>query len=147
MIYDIWFSRIDICNDIKLKLLEKFDITDIWNFSKSDFFKLGLKENTIKQILDIKYREKLEKYETYLVKNKISLIKFNDKEYPYKLLNISSKPAYIYVRGNKEILDDDSVAIIGSRMCTENGKNIAYNTAKELGNRNINTISGLAIRC
>ena len=47
---------------------------------------------------------------------------------------------------NKEILDDDSVAIIGSRQCTENGKRLAYNTAKELGNKNINTISGLAIR-
>lgn len=145
-IYDIWFSRIDISNDVKLRLLEKFDVTTLWNFTKNELLELGLLENTINQILDNNYRKNLEKYASYFAQNGIELITAKQANYPEKLLNISSRPAYIYVRGNKEILDDDSVAIIGSRRCTENGKRLAYNTAKELGDRNINTISGLAIR-
>ena len=145
-VYDIWFSRIDISNDIKLRLLEKFNVTTLWNFSKNELLELGLLESTINQILDSNYRKDLEKYERYFIRNGIDLITIKQANYPEKLLNISSRPAYIYVRGNKEILDDDSVAIIGSRICTENGKKIAYNTAKELGDKNINTISGLAIR-
>lgn len=145
-IYDIWFSRIDISNDVKLRLLEKFDVTTLWNFTNNELFELGLLESTINQILDNNYRNNLEKYVRYFAKNGIELITVKQANYPVKLLNISSRPAYIYVRGNQEILDDDSVAIIGSRQCTENGKRLAYNTAKELGNKNINTISGLAIR-
>ena len=107
---------------------------------------MGLLECTISQILDSNYRNNLEKYKKYLERKGIDLITIKQTSYPEKLLNISSRPAYIYVRGNKDVLEDDSVAIIGSRECTENGKRLAYNTAKELGNKNINTISGLAIR-
>jgi DNA processing protein len=145
-IYDIWFSRIDISNNIKLKLLENFEVSKIWNFKQKELLELGLKDITINQILDKKYKEKLEKYEEYLLKNKIELLKFTDISYPQKLLNISALPAYIYVKGSKEILDDDSIAIIGSRNCTNYGKKIAYKTAKELGDKNINVVSGLAIR-
>lgn len=144
--YDIWFSRVEISNRIKLELTEKFEVSQIWNLGYTDLEELGLKEITIRQILEKTYREKLEQYENYLEKNKIELITLKDKEYPDKLKNIPDMPAYIFIRGNKEILDDESVAIIGSRMCTEDGKKIAFNTAKELGDKNINVISGLALR-
>lgn len=144
--FDIWFSRVEISNRIKLELMEKFEISQIWNLGYTDLEELGLKEITIRQILEKTYREKLEQYENYLEKNKIELITLKDKEYPDKLKNIPDMPAYIFIKGNKEILDDESVAIIGSRMCTEDGKKIAFNTAKELGDKNINVISGLALR-
>lgn len=144
--YDIWFSRVEISNRIKLELMEKFEVSQIWNLDYTDLEELGLKEITIRQILEKTYREKLEQYENYLEKNKIELITLKDKEYPDKLKNITDMPAYIFIKGNKEILDDESVAIIGSRMCTEDGKKIAFNTAKELGDKNINVISGLALR-
>ena len=144
--YDIWFSRVEISNRIKLELMEKFEVSQIWNLGYTDLEELGLKEITIRQILEKTYREKLEQYENYLEKNKIELITLKDKEYPDKLKNIPDMPAYIFIKGNKEILDDESVAIIGSRMCTEDGKKIAFNTAKELGDKNINVISGLALR-
>lgn len=144
--YDIWFSRVEISNRIKLELMEKFEVSQIWNLDYTDLEELGLKEITIRQILEKTYREKLEQYENYLEKNKIELITLKDKEYPDKLKNIPDMPAYIFIKGNKEILDDESVAIIGSRMCTEDGKKIAFNTAKELGDKNINVISGLAFR-
>ena len=145
-IYDIWFSRIDISNNIKLKLLEKYKPSKLWELKKTELQELSLKEETIKQILDIKYKENLEKYEIYLRKNNIKLLSLENEKYPQKLANIPNKPAYIYVRWNENILDNDSIAIIGSRFCTEAGKKLAYNIAKELGNKNINTVSGLAIR-
>ena len=144
--YDIWFSRVEISNRVKLELMKKFEVSQIWNLGYTELEKLGLKEITIMQILGKNYRDKLEQYANYLVKNKIELITFKDKEYPDKLKNIPDMPAYIFIKGNKEILDDESVAIIGSRICTEDGKKIAFNTAKELGDKNINVISGLALR-
>ena len=105
-IYDIWFSRIDISNDIKLKLLEKFDIDTIWKLTKNELLELGLLESSVNQILDIKYKMNLEKYEKYFSKNGIDLITFKQQDYPIKLSNISSRPAYINVRGDRHILDD-----------------------------------------
>lgn len=143
---DIWFARIEIANCIKLKLLESFDIIEIWDMKREDFTFLGLKESTIKQILNKEYRDNLEEYRTYLEKQGISLINYKSKEYPRKLKHIPDLPAYIFVKGNINILDDDSVAIVGSRKSTQIGRKIAFTTAKELGDKNINTISGLAIR-
>ena len=94
----------------------------------------------------LKSLEKLDKYCKYLEKNKIELITYKNKDYPYKLKHITDLPAYIFVKGDKNILDDDSVAIIGSRLCSEAGKKIAFNTAKELGDKNVNVVSGLANR-
>ena len=47
--------------------------------------------------------------------------------------------------GNVKKLFEDNVAIIGSRMCSEYGRKIAFKTAKELSNMNINTVSGMAV--
>jgi len=145
-IFDIWFSRIEIANITKLKLLEHFSVESLWNFNKNDFLSFGIKESTIQEVLKSEYRENLDKYKLYLEKHEIELIGYNEKDYPWKLKHIPDLPAYIFVRGNKNILDDEAVAIVGSRNCTDNGKKIAFNTAKELGDKNINVVSGLAIR-
>lgn len=145
-IYDVWFARVEIANSTKLRLLEKFKVEEIWNLTRESLLELGIKENTINQILKQEYKEKLDKYCKYLEKNKIELITYKNEDYPYKLKNIMDLPAYIFVKGNKDILDDDSVAIIGSRLCSEAGKKIAFNTAKELGEKNVNVVSGLANR-
>ena len=51
----------------------------------------------------------------------IEEIKFDDKDYPMRLRNIKKAPKQIYVIGNKEILNDKGIAIVGSRDCTEEG--------------------------
>lgn len=145
-IYDIWFSRINISNVIKLKLLNKFSTYQIFNLDEKELYYCGLKEKSVVEIKKQEYKKNILKYEKYLENNNIFLLNYKDDDYPEKLKNIPDMPAYIFVKGNKEILDDDSVGIIGSRNCTEIGKNIAFKTAKELGDKNINVISGLAIR-
>lgn len=97
-IYDIWFARVEIANSIKLKLLKIFSIIEIWNLKKEDLVELQLKENTIDKILNIKYKNNLEKYKVFLEKNNILLLSYKDKLYPQKLKYILDKPAYIFVR-------------------------------------------------
>lgn len=144
-IYDIWFSRVDISNSIKLKLLQNFDVFEVFNLKSDELKNLGLQDITINKILDKTYRENLENYEQYLIKHQIYLISFKSELYPNKLKDIPDMPVYLFVRGNIDILDDDSVAIVGSRNCSNEGKKTAYNVAKELCDKNINVISGLAL--
>ncbi len=79
------------------------------------------------------------------MKNKnIKIITINDEEYPQKLKNIYDYPILLYYKGNIEILKRKSIAIIGSRDCTQYGINMAKKIANELSNRNIYIVSGLA---
>lgn len=145
-IYDIWFSNLDIGNRIKLKLLEIYKNTEnIWKLTKKELTINNFKERNIEKILDNKYKTNLERYVNYMKKNKIDLILCNDKRYPSNLQVIDDKPAYLYIRGKLENLYEDSVAIVGSRMATEYGKFIARKFAKEIADRNVNIVSGLAI--
>ena len=76
---------------------------------------------------------------------KIEEISINSKEYPQKLKNIYDPPKKIYLIGNKDLLYQKGIAIVGARDATQYGKKIAYNLAKELSEQNIVIISGLAI--
>ena len=79
-----------------------------------------------------------------LDKRKIKEIKMGDTRYPSKLLHIYHPPKILYVLGNETILNEPSIAIIGCRDCSNYGRNSAYYFAKELAQREIITISGLA---
>ena len=76
---------------------------------------------------------------------KIEEISINSKEYPQNLKNIYDPPKKIYLIGNKDLLYQKGIAIVGARDATQYGKKIAYNLAKELSEQNIVIISGLAI--
>lgn len=144
--YDIWFSNLDISNRIKLKLLEKFEETEkIWKLNKKDFLEEGLEEKNISIILNDKYRNNLWKYEKYIEKHKIKLILCNSEEYPNSLKLIENKPAFLYVRGNLTNLYEDSLAIIGSRKSSDYGNFVARKIAKEIADKNVNIVSGLAL--
>ena len=86
----------------------------------------------------------IEALKQYIQKNNIQIIKITDKEYPKKLKNIYDPPKVLYVKGNKSILNETSIAIIGSRICSAYGKNIAEKISYELSSQKIVTISGLA---
>ena len=67
-----------------------------------------------------------------------------DKEYPDKLRKIKNPPKQLYLKGNKELLNQNIISIIGSRNCSENGKKLARKFASELSNQGIVIASGMA---
>ena len=76
--------------------------------------------------------------------NKIEIIDFNDRCYPALLKQIYDAPKRLYVRGNKDILNDVGIAIVGCRDNTEYGEVVAKNLGYHLAKNGINVISGLA---
>ena len=76
--------------------------------------------------------------------NNIDIISINDKNYPQLLRQIYDPPISLYIKGNKNILNQKNIGIVGCRDSSEYGKNCAkyfsYNLAKE----KINIVSGLA---
>lgn len=76
---------------------------------------------------------------------KIEEISIENKEYPKQLRGIYDAPLKLYVLGNKEILKQPGIAIVGSRKATEYGKKVAQQFSKDLSQNGINIISGLAL--
>ena len=69
-----------------------------------------------------------------------------DIDYPmgYKLLG-NKAPLFIYTKGNSKLLNyKDSIAIVGSRECTDIGKEVASSTSKVFAKADYNIVSGLA---
>lgn len=143
--YWIWFSRINkIGAKAQNKLLEKYHNPErIWNLPKEELQEI-LDNKQVEIVLNQNNRENLEKYDEYMQKHKIKMITILDKKYPKKLRNIYDPPVVLYVKGNASIIDNLSIAIIGSRICSNYGKEVAKQFAYNLSKYNINILSGLA---
>ena len=145
--YWIWFSRLEKVTNIQKEiLLDKYESPEkIWHLSENDLVKVKeLNDDCIKDILKKTYRENLEKYIEYLNKNRINIITLYDRSYPEKLRKIYDSPVMLYAKGNINLLNSKSIAIVGCRDCTNYGKNVARKMAYELAKQNITIISGLA---
>ncbi len=69
---------------------------------------------------------------------------FWSDNYPKNLKNIYAPPIILYYTGTLKEEDQNSVAIVGTRMPTQYGKTYASKFAKELGSKNITIVSGMA---
>ena len=125
--FNIWFSKINISNSLKLKILDKFTSLEmIWALKESELKEFGLKEKAIKEMLDKNTRKQAEEEEKFILNNGIYVINCKEIIYPEKLKKIKNRPAVLYAIGNYSLLNEKSVAIIGSRLPSNYGKKIAF---------------------
>lgn len=91
-------------------------------------------------------QEEISNIETICKKEEIEMIPYGEENYPFPLKNIRNSPYVLYLKGKlpqTEILKK-SVALVGSRDCSEEGKNFAKKVAQYLKKNKIYNISGLA---
>lgn len=145
--YWIWFSKIKSINvKNKIKLLQEFKTPrNIYYLRKKKLENcVFLKEFQIEELINVKIENSVEKNIEYMIKNKIDIISICDKEYPSILKNIYDPPISLYVKGNKKVLSNNSIAIVGCRDASNYGKEVAKYFAYNLSKRNVNIVSGLA---
>ena len=145
--YWIWFSLIKgLGIKRKKQLLEIYKTPEkIYTLNKNDLLKIkGIGNETINNILDEKTRKDVDKHISYMLKNNINIISIVDKEYPNILKEIYDFPISLYVKGNKDILNNRNIAIIGCREASDYGKKAAKYFGYNLSKEGINIVSGLA---
>lgn len=102
--------------------------------------------NKICNILKIESNLKIDNCIKYMEEINIRVVTFFDEDYPQQLKNLYDAPIVIYAIGNYKILNDQNkIAVIGARMASNYGINIARQIGKFLSKNNIHTISGLAL--
>ena len=73
------------------------------------------------------------------------LITLADGEYPKALLEISDPPPFLYAKGNPALLNQPSIAIVGSRNASVQGEKNAEAFAHDLCSYGLCIVSGLAL--
>jgi DNA processing protein len=74
----------------------------------------------------------------------VRLLTWDEPEYPQSLREIYDPPPLLYVRGNVELLNRHLISIVGSRRPTAYGNQMAEKLARDLADRGLVIVSGLA---
>jgi DNA processing protein len=74
----------------------------------------------------------------------VRLIARGSPEYPASLATIEDPPYLLYVRGTLTAADANTVALVGSRHCTDYGRRIAARLSAGLVRAGVTVVSGLA---
>jgi len=145
-LYWIWLSTIKGIGPVtQRKLLSVFETPErIYSADRGELIqRTGLRLNYINLITDSRSLDNAKKIQEDLKKHNICLINLYDKKYPAEINAFSISPVLIFYRGNlKE--NSRGIAIIGSRRCTEYGKQVTLDAATYLAERGIPVISGMA---
>lgn len=142
-IFWLWLSRLNLDPTNLREVLKRLSPTDIWHMKEEKLKKIFTSKE-ISKILNVQYRKNLDKYMEYMIKNKINFITIEDNNYPAILKNIENAPIFLYTLGNENLLKQESITIVGSRRCSEYGKNMSQAFSYLLAKNNITIVSGLA---
>lgn len=104
----------------------------------------GIGETTANSILNNENKQIIDKHIKYMYSNQIDIISIKDKEYPQLLKQIYDFPISLYIKGNKDILNDYNIAMVGCREASLYGKKSAKYFSYNLAKKGINIVSGLA---
>src|SRR5271168_3998311 len=72
------------------------------------------------------------------------LLTWDEPEYPARLREIYDPPPLLYVRGNIELLNRHLISVVGARRPTPYGNQMAERISKDLADRGLVIVSGLA---
>lgn len=127
-------------------LLEKFHSPEaVINASVQDLAQVPhLGFNTATKLFDSFKKYKTDQEIASMRIHGVKAIVINKPDYPSSLKSIWDPPPILFLKGEILPCDDKSIAIVGSRSCTEYGKRMARKLAKGLAHAGYTIVSGLA---
>lgn len=74
----------------------------------------------------------------------VTLLNFQDSDYPVNLLRIPDPPPLLYVKGSLTTGDRLAIAMVGSRMASPYGRSVTFRLARDLIRQGVTIVSGMA---
>lgn len=107
--------------------------------------KLGLADELKKNLADPEMLNNAKRILSYCEKNQIRIITQESEEYPELLKHITTPPRVLYAKGEKlNFKDKLAVSVVGTRLPTSQGRNVARLIGKRLAESGITVVSGMA---
>ncbi len=129
-----------------VKLLEKFGSAEnVFHATRSQLESLRLRPHTIESIIKREFHDRAAEELEMVKKSGGDVLILDDGSYPYLLREIADPPITLYVKGDwQACFDAPSIGVVGSRRCSTYGENASTFLARDLAERGICIISGLA---
>ena len=127
-----------------LRLLNHYELSEIFSASRSNLSALGLSEKIIQSIQSPDWA-RIEQDLEWLNQNQNYAFTLEDVGYPPQLKEISNPPPVLFIKGNPALLVEPQIAIVGSRNPSTIGTKIAIEFAQALAIRGLTITSGMAL--
>lgn len=115
-----------------------------WKARPALLAEAGLDRRTIESLVAARPRIDLAREMEKLQRLGIRLLTLDDPDYPPPLRNIADPPPVLYLKGDLLATDELAVAIVGTRVPTVYGKQVAESFARGLADQGVTVVSGLA---
>jgi DNA processing protein len=131
---------------VTARLLEHFGSAEaIFDATRRDLALLRLPPETIESIASRELHARAETEIERVRKLGADILVLDDGVYPALLRETYDPPVVLYVKGAwDECLERPCIAIVGSRRCSTYGQNAALMMSRELAQRGVTIVSGLA---
>jgi DNA processing protein len=131
---------------VTARLLEHFGSAEaIFDATRRDLALLRLPPETIESIASRELHARAEAEIERVRKLGGDILVLDDGVYPALLRETHDPPVVLYVKGAwDECLESPCIAIVGSRRCSTYGQNAALMMSRELAERGVTIVSGLA---
>ena len=133
-----------IGNKTFIKTLTSFSPDQLFSQSQATLSSLGLKQKSIDFIKSPDW-ELIENDLNWINQTENAVITFYDPLYPAQLKEIDNPPVLLFTRGNKKLLSQPQISIVGSRNPSPLGEQSAIDFAQSLAQYGFTITSGLAL--
>lgn len=128
-----------------LRLLKRVPMTDLLNYRHAELAALGWNAVQIQRWLQPKqeYIQPVLAWQAQSAVNQVMTI--FDEDYPYLLKQSGSAPLLLYLQGERTLLSEQQIAMVGSRHCSDYGEYWARYFASQLSQHGLVITSGMAL--
>ncbi|WP_068547024.1 DNA-processing protein DprA [Thalassotalea crassostreae] len=132
-----------LASNIKISLINEYSIAGIFNLTSLQLRSLGLNAKQVSAVANpnLKFIKDIERA---CSRHNISLVCYQDEQYPQLLKQTENPPIVLFTQGNIELLNKPQLAIVGSRDATFAAREHTRYFAAQLSSQLVIT-SGLAL--
>ncbi|MDD5295073.1 MAG: DNA-processing protein DprA, partial [Patescibacteria group bacterium] len=110
-----------------------------------ELLKAGVEENIAEEFIATRREIDPDRLIAKIIKEDIKIMAITDKSYPALLNEIYNPPPLIYYKGELDLKNDFTLAVVGTRKFTAYGEQITDYLVKDLAANGLTIASGLAL--
>lgn len=148
LVYQIGLTLLPNIGDVLTKNLISYcgSASEVFKTKEKLLLKVpGIGEFNAKQIGENKsVLKRAEEEVEFILKYHIKPLFYTDKDYPQRLTYCNDSPAMLYYKGNANLNKEKIVAVVGTRLPDEYGKELVKQFVTDLKETGVLVVSGLA---
>ncbi len=142
----VGFSKVPGIGPARLRILLDYygTIEEAWTANPGELRAIGLDRRSVESLVKVRETFNFDAELAKLERLNVSVLNWDNPDYPQLLKSISDSPPVLYVRGKITPADEWAVAVVGTRRATTYGKECTRMLASGLVENGITIVSGLA---